>query len=189
MAKHSQQADYERRLEAMQTNFEQLKAENRALRESNQDLQCSIENALRAEKTALRDQLTELHAQSIAKLDRLVADVSNFALDERHCTIENILAGKKPHSFTLFLDYAEMLHSLKKLITLSTRYQQELRDDAAFVDQCVICQCALKVGEFKSCLSGCGHVFHTTCIERCVQVDARCPVCRKAVAKILPTNN
>ena len=123
MAKHSQQADYERRLESLQANFEQLKAENRALRESNQDLQCSIDDALRVEKTALRDQLTELHAQSIVKLDRFVAAVSNFALDERHCTIENILAGKKPHSFTLFLDYSEMLHSLKKLITLATRYQ------------------------------------------------------------------
>ena len=104
-------------------NFEQLKAENRVLRESNQNLQSSIDDALRVEKAALHDQLTELNAQSIAKLDLLVADVSTFALDERHCTIENILAGKKPHSFTLFLDYAEMLHGLKKLITLATRYE------------------------------------------------------------------
>lgn len=50
--------------------------------------------------------------------------------------------------------------------------------------ECPICLGEFLDGEKVRVLPKCGHVFHVTCIDEWVVLDASCPTCRRPVAAL-----
>lgn len=49
-------------------------------------------------------------------------------------------------------------------------------------EECPICYCPYRVGEYKRCLRECNHIFHKRCIDKWLLQNRRnmtCPLCRK----------
>lgn len=47
-------------------------------------------------------------------------------------------------------------------------------------DSCSVCLLEINE-ETSSCLTRCGHAFHTSCMTQLMQTDEKCPLCRKSL--------
>ena len=50
----------------------------------------------------------------------------------------------------------------------------------------MICPICLEILQENLFITFCSHVFHKECINKCLEVDIRCPMCRREIDGIIP---
>lgn len=70
---------------------------------------------------------------------------------------------------------------------------QETKDNDDLLDPlvlqntpCSICLQCFEIGQEVSVVIGCGHTFHSNCLQKWIQKSATCPYCRQDIEKKLP---
>ncbi len=152
----------------------------------------------------MTDNLNEMMSNDIHEI--IIENIYNYNVLNTIQNVLNNLSENEQHTGTIFFDencpdnnnddneyyeldiqiyhnshspqYDNYFKSCNEINSILGKSYKIKDNDKLIGENCMICMEQYKIREFKRIIPNCQHIFHKKCIDKWLQMNASCPVCR-----------